>query len=215
MEEEREDHPSYGCIRLNHVQGGDDRVFMSSLRHQNRIRLTISGARHMRSLNNDWHMSSNMSLVEVEMSEQQFAQMICSFNTSSGSPCTIKRVGAEMREAPPVQLRSERHYDEAKAAAKEALDELASLQTDLDDIVAKLPKAKQEAVRARVGKARRLIGDHMPWIVQMMHEHMDKVVGAAKHEIQAEIGRRLAGAGLQLEDGGEAVAMLPAHGDDE
>ena len=104
-----------------------------------------------------------------------------------------------MREAPPTQLKAERHYDEAKAAAKQALDELTSLQHDLDDIVAKLPKAKQEAVRARVGRARQLIGDHMPWIVQMMHEHMDKVVGAAKYEIQAEIGRRLAGAGLQFD----------------
>lgn len=163
----------------------------------------------MRSLNNDWQMASNQSLIEVEMSEQQFAQMMCSFNTSSGSPCTIKRVGAEMREAPPAQLKAERHYDEAKVAAKEALDELTSLQTDLDDLVAKLPKAKQEAVRARVGKARRLIGDHMPWIVQMMHEHMDKVVGAAKHEIQAEIARRLEGAGLALDSGVEVLA-LPA-----
>jgi hypothetical protein len=105
--------------------------------------------------------------------------MICSFNQGNGAPCTIKRVGGEMREAPPVQL----------------------------------PKAKQDAVRARVSRARQVIGDHMPWIVQMMHEHMDKVVGAAKHEIQAEIGRRLAGAGLQL-DGDVAgdvgvVALLP------
>lgn len=43
----------------------------------------------------------------------------------------------------------------------------------------------------------------------MMHEYMDKVVGAARAEIQAEIGRRLAGAGLSLEAGeGEKVEML-------
>ncbi len=209
-EDQEERHPSYGCIRLSHVSGGDERVFMSPLRHQHRIRLSISGARHMRSINSDWHMSDAQSYIVVEMSEQQFAQLICSFNQGNGAPCTIKYVGGERKEAPPVQLKAERHYDEAKAAAKQALDELTSLQHDLDDIVAKLPKAKQEAVRARVGRARQLIGDHMPWIVQMMHEHMDKVVGAAKHEIQAEIGRRLAGAGLQLDGDVAAIGLLPA-----
>lgn len=209
-EDQEERHPSYGCIQLSHVSGGDERVFMSPLRHQHRIKLSISGARHMRSINSDWHMSDAQSYIVVEMSEQQFAQLICSFNQSNGAPCTIKRVGGEMREAPPVQLKAERHYDEAKAAAKQALDELTALQTELDELVAKLPKAKQDAVRARVSRARQVIGNHMPWIVQMMHEHMDKVVGAAKHEIQAEIGRRLAGAGLQLDGDVAAIGLLPA-----
>lgn len=208
--DQSEQHPSYGCIRLNHVSGGDDRLFMSPLRHTNRIRLTISGAKHTRSLNSDWHMSNSSTMIEVDMSEQQFAQMISSFGNSTGAPCTIRRQADQMIEAPPVQLKSERHYTEAKQAAAEALAQLDSLQTDLELLTSKLPKKTQEQLSSRVASTRRILADHIPWIVQMIHEHMDKVVGAAKHEIQAEIARRLGNANLQLDDEAVTILALPA-----
>lgn len=117
------------------------------------------------------------------MSEQQFAQFICSTGRGEGTPCTFRFRDGQLVSSPSVQLPAERHYDEAKSAAQEAVQHLDVLAADLVDLTAKLPRKQQESIRARIASARRVLADHMPWIVQMMHEHMDKVVGAAKHEI--------------------------------
>ena len=56
------------------------------------------------------------------------------------------------------------------------------------------------------------LSDRLPWIVQMMHEHMDKVVDAAKVEIENYVARTTTGlgAGAVTKD----VPMLPS-GDKE
>lgn len=52
------------------------------------------------------------------------------------------------------------------------------------------------------------LSDRLPWIVQMMHEHMDKVVDAAKVEIENYVARTTTGlgAGAVTKD----VPMLPS-----
>lgn len=81
-----ETHPSYGSIRLGRVTGGDGRLFMSPLRHSSRITISIQGARLVRHLNNDTHYPNAQEIIEVEMSEQQFAQFVCSGGAHEGAP---------------------------------------------------------------------------------------------------------------------------------
>lgn len=200
-------HPSYGFIRLTRGQGGDGRLFMSPLRHDHRISITIGSAEAVRSLNTDCHFNRTEH-ISVDMSEEQFSRFVCGVGLNSGVPCTIRRLGSASIPPPPVQLASERHYQEARAAGQKAVQALEELLGSIDTIAAKSPAKVRLELRSRVLEAQRVIGDHMPWIVQMMHEHMDKVVSSAKVEIEAYVNRRLAAEDLGLAAGEAPVLEL-------
>lgn len=190
-------HPAFGFIRLSRVSGGSNTLFMSPLRHNNRITITIGEAEQVRSLNTDTFYAKK-PLVEVDMSEQQFAQFICNAYTHSGAPCTIRRSESGTRPLlEGQQLKSERYYNEAKETVQEVLQELQSLQDKVNTLSGKIPKKTQEELNNAIGGTFRKLSDHVPWIVQQIHEHMDKVVQAAKVEIEAFTVRATALAEVQ------------------
>jgi len=51
------------------------------------MELKISHSSHMRGLSNDWYHQGNM-IITVAMAETQWAQLLCSPNTT-GVPCTL------------------------------------------------------------------------------------------------------------------------------
>ena len=211
-EETCEEHPSYAAIRLTRVSGGDGKLFMSPLRHSHRVALTISRASLHRDHSWDRHHSGLQHIVEVEMSEEQFARMITSSGDGNGTPCTLRFVKGEgLIPTPPMQLKSERYYDEARAKAAEVVKTLDALQSKVTELSAKLPKKTQEELRSVVAAAQRQVADHLPWVVQMLHEHMDKVVNQAKVEVEAYINQRMTGSGMLLR-GEVPVLSLPALG---
>lgn len=178
-------HPAYGFIRLNRVSGGNSTLFMSPLRHESRITVTIGEAEQVRSLNYDTFYVGK-ELISVDMSEQQFSQFICNAYNHSGAPCTIRR--SESGSRPPLevsQLKSERYYNEAQETVTDALKQLDDLKVKVASLIGKLPKKNQEELNNAIDSAHRKLSDHVPWIVQQIHEHMDKVTQAAKIEIEA------------------------------
>lgn len=207
---EKYTHPAYGFIKLSRTQGGSGLLFMSPLRHDHRITIVVGEAEQVRNNNYDTYFPLR-HLVEIDMSEGQFAQFICNAYSSQGAPCTIRRT--EMGARAPIevpQLKSERYRDEAKATAQAAIDELRQLKAKLHVLAAKLPQKSRDEIDRAVDSTTMKLSDHLPWIVQMMHEHMDKVVDAAKVEIELAVARSTTG--LQ---GIRDVPMLPSGEDEE
>lgn len=189
MTEDKSRHPAYGFIRMSRVSGGSGRLFMSSLRHENRISITIGEAEHVRSLSTDEHYAGRQ-IIEVQMSEAQFAQFITNSMSHAGAPCTITRNNG--KTIPPledVQLTSDRYYKEAQKMAEDAIQAVADARQKIGEIAAALPKKKQEEIMGRLNALEMTLSDRMPWIVQMHHEHMDKVANLAKIEIEAYLSR--------------------------
>lgn len=185
MSEETTTNPAYGFIRMSRVSGGSRRLFMSPLRHENRISIIIGEAEHARSLNTDTHYAGRQ-IIEVQMSEAQFAQFITNAMNHSGAPCTITRNNGQM--VPPLeddQLKSDRYYKEAQKMAEDAIKAVAEARQKIGEIAATLPKKKQDEIMGRLNALEMTLSDRMPWIVQMHHEHMDKVANLAKIEIEA------------------------------
>lgn len=189
MSEETTTNPAYGFIRMSRVSGGTGRLFMSPLRHENRISIIIGEAEHVRSLNTDAHYARR-EIIEVQMSEAQFAQFITNSMSHAGAPCTITRNNGKM--IPPledVQLTSDRYYKEAQKMAEDAIKAVADARQKIGEIAATLPKKKQEEIAGRLNALETTLADRMPWIVQMHHEHMDKVANLAKIEVEAYMAR--------------------------
>lgn len=184
-------HPSYGFIALSRQSGGFGRLFMSPLRHQNQVAIEIGEALHHRSLSCDGHRRGK-SIVRLLMSEEQFARFITSAGEHGGVPCTLSRVGSTSIEDPPGEVKAEAWYSEMRDVAKQATDGLANLREVLKPLVAKLPKSAQAQITEAIASLELKIGDHMPWIVQSMHEAMDRIVNSGKIEFETYANRRLA-----------------------
>lgn len=86
---EKQEHPAYGVMRVSRVTGGDCRLFGSKIQHSNWMSIEISTASVERSLSQDWIYPRNV-VVNVEMSEAQWATFVSSPGVGSGVPCTIK-----------------------------------------------------------------------------------------------------------------------------
>ena len=81
-------HESYGTIQFFKGQCSTRTLFGSSIKHNDIILCRISNAEQQRYLNKDWiHPIS--TVLEFEMSQTQFAEMLTNMN-SSGAPITFK-----------------------------------------------------------------------------------------------------------------------------
>jgi hypothetical protein len=183
---------------------------MSTLRHDRRVSIEIGQADQIRAHNTDYHHARN-SMLKIEMSEEQFARFVCSSGIGNGVPCTITEIGNKRVEGPPVQLTSERYYQEAKKATESVLYSLHQLHDDIETLASKTTKTVRDTIRSRIMGVHRTLADHVPWIVQTMHEHMDKIQNSAKLEIEAFVARNIPGSTKMILDVPEEQPQLPAE----
>lgn len=89
MERETLTHPAFGLIGFSRVSGGENTLFGSSIKHNDRIIMRLKHAKQDRHLHDDWYHGRGL-ITEVEMSYSQFAECISSLNVGEGVPCTIR-----------------------------------------------------------------------------------------------------------------------------
>jgi len=180
-----ESHPSYGCISLFKTSG-TTRLFGSGFNHQHFMSLRISRAERSRSHGNDHHFERDR-LIEIHMSEVQWASLVSSVGLGSGVPCTINTVYGDPMPEPPAQLQIERYHEDIEKAGDQAakfLDEALAELTALSE--EKSPsKTRRAEVLEKVRRARAKLDDSAPFYVKQLHEHMEKVVSDGKAEIEA------------------------------
>ena len=86
----RRTHPSYGSLSINRTTGQAN-LFNSEINHQHFISLEISRSEVIED-DTDYRCWPIKSIIQIWMSEVQFARAITSFGSGSGTPCTLKRV---------------------------------------------------------------------------------------------------------------------------
>ena len=82
-------HPAFGMVSFRRITGGDNVLFGSSIKHNDRIQLTIKHGEQDRTLHEDGYYGRKR-IVEVEMSYSQFAECIGAMNVGDGVPGTIQ-----------------------------------------------------------------------------------------------------------------------------
>lgn len=211
--ESKTTHPAYAQIVASRVSG-QAVLYGSDFIHQNYITLTITGSELHRNLSNDWHFGRRQ-VVEVAMSEAQWATFVSAMNQGSGVPCTMlwkegegMIPGLPMPEARSDQFGKEfqEDFDEALNALQEAMDEVDGLG---------LSKAKAEKMKARIRAAHRAIASSAPFVADQFGEHMEKEKERAKVEIHGYATSLFQRAGIAALTGNEAPIALPSPGDAE
>jgi len=208
VEHDPEKHPSYAAIKLS-KSSGHAALFGSPFKHQHYITLSICRATLARSYGNSGHFASAYELVEVNLSEAQWARFVSSVGDGNGVPCTLARVAGRLIEPCPEQRTEERAHEELKASIGLAFDRLTKATAAAYDLLNdKSPtKTKREALLGLMTEASRQLTDTVPFLTKQYTAHMAKVREAAKIEVEAYAQRTLTRLGLAAAG---APVTLPA-----
>lgn len=184
---EPEQHPSYGMVQVSRVSG-HAALFGSPFRHMHYMKLTIGRSSRQRNLGRDWHFGSiRGELIEINMSEAQWARMVSSAGLGGGTPCTLNYVGGQKQQECPEQQEVERFHTDIDKSTEKALEFMADaidkMRALADD---KAPtKEKRKAALGALESAQKKLTDAAPWVAKSLRERMDTIVQEGKTEIEA------------------------------
>jgi hypothetical protein len=186
-------HESYGMISLTKSQSNRGmNLFGSSIQHTELITLRINRGEIKRDLNRDWY-SSRESIVEVQMSHSQFAELITTFNRGEGTPCTLKYVGGQKMEEPQFISKVQQASNEFRNKMVNLTTKLKNMMENTDEILDKktVSKGDRDILKNEMRMLMQEIQSNLPFMADQFSEQMDKTVSEAKAEIEAFLTNRV------------------------
>jgi hypothetical protein len=205
MEGLRMKHPAYAQIGAYRVQGHAT-LYGSEFNHQHYVCVRIKRSEHIRTLSNDWHMGRG-ELIEVAMSEAQWASLVSGMNIGDGPCCTLLHIAHEQVPQLPDPKQTTEHFrKEIAAVYLEAKKALESIADRLGDGVGK--RAAAELAREIRMHAHRIVGSS-GFVADQFDEHMERTTEKAKIEVNAFVEAAINRAGLQAIANGASVLSLP------
>lgn len=206
-----EAHPSYATVTLSRWQGSSRRLFGSPIKVHNGITLTIHPARKYYDIHQENIHGELSSIVEIDMTPGQFADMLANFNNGSGSPCTLT-FARDVGSVPGPPEESATEYEQIQKDLEDSADDFARRFADAQK------KVKAILDKPSVGKEdRRLIlqeldfleqhiSGNFPYFVAKIHDAAKRIVVGAKNEISSFAEAVLKKAGIEHLKGDAARA---------
>lgn len=192
-------HPAFGQIGAARVSGHVS-LYGSDFKHNGFMAIRISRSELHRNLNRDWHFSDG-EIIEVYLSEAQWATFVSSPNIGSGVPCTIQRVeGNAMPGLPDPVSRVDQFSDEMKKKLGGTFQRVESVRDRLDEMG--LPKGKTAEVRSLLEGLLTELRANLPFVAEQFGEHMEETVEKAKAEVHGYMVGVIQRAGLDALNGG-------------
>lgn len=202
-----ERHPAYGQIQANRWTSGTKGVFLygSDFRHNAGVSVTISRSELHRGLSNDWPFSRE-ELIEVNLSEAQWATFVSSLNNGTGPQCTLSHIA---REGVPQIERVEDRKKQFKLEASESLKDAEAAAEKLSDLIEK--GGKKSEMRDAIRTIKTAFSSHsgVSFIAEQFGEHLEKTTEYAKVEINAYVTGVIQRAGLKALGGAVSPIELP------
>jgi hypothetical protein len=206
--ERRSNHPAFAQVGASRVSGGV-RLYGSDFVHNNYIVLRIERSEVSRHLSNDWHFSGN-TLIEIAMSEAQWATMISTLNMGQGTPCTLQRLEGE--RVPEIEV-SRVAVDDFRDEVKETTSKAAALVAQTIEAVRAemgkgLSKKRSEAILGLLEQLGRTVGSSVDFVQDQFGRHIEQQIEKAKIEISAYAQ----GAALTAGSRDEVTKLLTVEG---
>jgi len=217
-DDERESHPSYGQISIMRVSSSHATTFYGShLRHSNFIEVEIKESDVIRSLNADRYYDRN-SILRFRMTEAQFATMITSLNMGGGTPITITRRDNQVVPEPTFRDQREKTQLDFENKVKNVTKTLEAALARLEALAApgaKLSKGELNEAIDGIRTGVREVSNNIPFVADQFELTMDKLVTAAKADIETHLGNAVVRAkqlGVSMEPSG--IAMIEGSNDE-
>lgn len=176
-------HPAYAQIGARRVSGHAN-LYDSDFSHQNFITISIYRSEKHRGLNRDWHFGRE-EIIEVMLSEAQWATFVSSPNVGSGVPCTLNHLAGESIPSLP-------DAPDTRSLFKVEMKEMvAELQNDLSNIAKELDgplgKKKVEDIRKSLELLSGRLTGSTGFVADSFDEHIEHTVEKAKIEVNAYV----------------------------
>lgn len=198
-------HPAFAQIAASRVSGSEN-LYGSEFNHQNFITISIKRSELHRTLSRDWPFPRE-ELIEIAMSEAQWATFVSSLNNGSGVQCTISRIQGKTVPGIPAQpSKSERFAKEMNKAVSDVRDEIQKLLEELDG---PLSKTKAAELRRKLEWVAGKVEDSTGFVAKQFDEHMEETTEKAKIEVNSYITSVVQRAGLDAIAG---TGMLTLQG---
>jgi|GEM_PF-2179963 len=210
-------HPSYGMIALRRTQG-DVRFFASSLpSYGSYMSIEVYEGRVERDREmptEDLYMPDK-PILRLRMSAAQFATMLTTVNMGAGGvPCTLERVReGEMVGVPPPPAEEHVHERSRKVVGKNIREAVTYLKEAVietrERFKEKRPLNKEERKNlvAKFQAVHSELTNHLPFMLELFEEAMDKVVVSAKAEMDAFVTMMVHQTGLDALKSGYTPAL--------
>lgn len=187
-------HPAYGGIVAHRVSGYRS-LYGSDFKHQHFMRVSIKRSEHIRGLSHDWYHGDMQSLIEVDMTESQWAEFISAPNIGTGVPCTIDNFnGEQMPLLPDPGDKREVFTNEARRRLDDGMNELAEIKRMLATQPG-ISKTAMRAITSKIETAERQLGPNIDYVAKQFAEHVETTVSKAKQEIHGHMLRTITRAG--------------------
>lgn len=182
-------HPAFGMIGFSRVSGGENTLFGSSIKHNNRIIMTLKHGECDRRLHQDAYFGCGL-IAEVEMSYTQFAECISTLNVGDGVPCTIRFTEKDgnipyIKDSNSKREQFRNEFSETISKAMEQVqNQINQIQESIDNKKNLGVKDRKEII-SQLQQIKYNIGSNLNFCVSQFDEQMDKTTLEAKGEIEA------------------------------
>lgn len=188
------DHPSsiiVGFYRQSHGPRGVA-LFGSDLVHHETVCLRVQEATMDASSIPPRYHGHGRTLIELVMSEIQFAELLTTFNRGEGVPATLKFVTGK-GDIPQPEL--PKTFDHVQADFQEAIQEVEDRLDVLTETVtgSKIAAGLKKNLLMEIAAIRTRHRSTIPFIVEQFTRHIRKVATSAKAEVEAYINNRMLG----------------------
>lgn len=184
-------HPAFGNVTVVQWHGGGgegDRLCGSDLRHNTGIRIAFHIAEHHRGLSYDRWPGREL-LLEVDMSQAQWARFVASQGNGDGLPCTVRyrRTGA-LEQTPsiaqPEASKREVFGEEMAGALRERLEAITEQVDRLGRLIEGGGGKKElRAVHAELARH----ADQLPGSVQFVHHQFARSTEKMSQDAMTEV----------------------------
>lgn len=205
-------HPAFGVIGASRVNG-QAYLFGSDFSHHGYVMIRVYEADLKRDLAHDWiHPKSLRPLIEVQLSESQWAAFVSTLNMGDGVPCTIDSVGGVDRPALPAPPRRDDQFN------RELVERLARAEQAVKDLGAAIGatslsgKAKDE-LRGKLLAVSNNLTPNVEFVAKSFGKHVERTIDRAKTEVNAYLTQAVMRAGIAALSGGAPPIALPERAD--
>ena len=181
----KETHDTWGLIQWNRFQGRSN-FFGSDLNHDSGVTLTVKECEAHRSLSRTLFFDGKI-ILEVRMSESQFAEFLTTPNSGNGTPCTIEhRHMKEFKNMGPVKMMASEydlHREEGKKTVRESMSVVNDMKAMIDGL--KISAKAKKDLLWQVEMIERALGSSIDFVEESFERRMNEIVQKAKTDIEA------------------------------
>lgn len=196
-----ESHKSWGMIGLARTFcSGPQQLFGSAVTNHTTVRLRIKHAHKKRDLGRDWTFGDDL-ICEVDMSPNQFADLICNMNVGDGVPCTIRYTQEDGNvEFKPETNKLETIYTDRVETDEKMIDRLYDTIRRLNNLVSthKMPKGIGEEISRDLAALHKyLSGSGSDFLRKRAREEIESMVVEAKTQVSEYVNNKIYSVGLE------------------